>query len=81
MDNRKSFPAQQKNRFYLTEGGTETELMYKYGFELPQFAMFPLLNNPAAVAKMQEMFRNYLDKFRFRKEIGKNWFTNRVVGE
>ena len=22
-----------------------------------------------------------LDKFRFRKEIGKNWFTNRVVDE
>ena len=22
-----------------------------------------------------------LDQFRFRKEIGKNWFTNRVVDE
>ena len=37
-----------KRCFYLTEGGTETEIMYKYGFELPQFAMFPLLNNPDA---------------------------------
>jgi S-methylmethionine-dependent homocysteine/selenocysteine methylase len=35
--------------------------MYKYGFELPQFAMFPLLDNPDAVSKMREMFRSYLD--------------------
>lgn len=57
----KSFPAQKDGRFYLTEGGTETELLYKYGFELPHFAMFPLLNNPKAVMKMKEMFRSYLD--------------------
>jgi S-methylmethionine-dependent homocysteine/selenocysteine methylase len=57
----KSFPSQQEGRFYLSEGGTETELMYKYGFELPHFAMFPLLDNPDAVSKMREMFRSYLD--------------------
>jgi S-methylmethionine-dependent homocysteine/selenocysteine methylase len=45
----------------LTEGGTETELLYKYGFELPQFAVFPLLDNPQAVSKMREMFRSYLE--------------------
>ncbi len=61
MATQKSFPTQQDGRFYLAEGGTETELMYKYGFELPQFAMYPLLNNPAAVEKMKEMFRSYLD--------------------
>ncbi len=61
MDNIKTFPQQQKGRYYLSEGGTETELMYKYGFDLPQFAMFPLLDNPDAVSKMREMFRSYLD--------------------
>jgi S-methylmethionine-dependent homocysteine/selenocysteine methylase len=61
MDSHKSFPPQQEGRFYLSEGGTETELMYKYGFELPHFAMFPLLNNPDAVSKMREMFRSYLE--------------------
>ena len=61
MAHEKAFPSQQEGRFYLSEGGSETELMYKYGFELPQFAMFPLLDNPAAVAKMREMFRSYLD--------------------
>jgi hypothetical protein len=32
------FPAQQGDVLYLTEGGTETEVMYKCGFELPQRA-------------------------------------------
>ena len=55
------FPSQEEGRFYLTEGGTETELMYKHGFEPPQFAMFPLLDNPNAVSRMREMFRSYLE--------------------
>ena len=57
----KSFPPKKEGRFYLNEGGTETELMYKYGFDLPHFALFPLLNNPDAVSKIREMFRSYLD--------------------
>ena len=61
MIDKKTFPPQQEGRFYLSEGGTETELMYKYGFELPQFAMFPLLDNPDAASKMRGMFRRYLD--------------------
>ena len=56
-----SFPPQEEGRFYLCEGGTETELMYKHGFDLPEFALFPLLDNPAAVLKMKEMFRSYLE--------------------
>ena len=56
-----TFPTQQSGRFYLTEPGTETELMYKFGYELPQFAMFPLLDNPEAVAVMKGIFRRYLD--------------------
>ncbi len=61
MAHEKAFPSQQEGRFYLSEGGSETELMYKYGFELPKFALFPLLDNPDAVSKMREMFRSYLD--------------------
>jgi homocysteine S-methyltransferase len=61
MADQKAFPPQKKGRFYLTEGGTETEVMYKYGFELPQFAMYPLLDNPEAVATMLGMYRSYLD--------------------
>lgn len=61
MVNNKSFPCSQEGRFYLSEGGTETEFMYKHGFELPHFAIFPLLDNPDAVSKLREMFRSYLD--------------------
>lgn len=61
MTGHRSFPPQQEGRFYLTEGGTETELLYRHGFELPQFALFPLLENPGAVSKMKEMFRSYLE--------------------
>ena len=41
------FPEQQPGVLYLTEGGQETELMYKHGHELPEFAMYPLLDDPA----------------------------------
>ncbi|WP_286238828.1 homocysteine S-methyltransferase family protein [Neptuniibacter halophilus] len=61
MSEQQGFPLSRPGRLYLTEGGTETEIMYKYGFELPHFAMFPLLDNPAAVTKMRDMFRYYLD--------------------
>ena len=56
-----SFPMQNDGRFYLTEGGIETEIMYKYGLELPQFAMFTLLENPEAVKVVRGMFQRYLD--------------------
>src|ERR1700716_1790729 len=55
------FPAPQHGLNYLTEGGQETEIMYKYGFDLPHFAMFPLLDNPRAVAELRGMYGRYLD--------------------
>jgi len=36
---------------YLAEGGQETEPMYGHGFVLPQFAMFPLLDDASAVGR------------------------------
>jgi S-methylmethionine-dependent homocysteine/selenocysteine methylase len=58
---RKQFPQQKDGVLYLSEGGVETEIMFRYGHELPHFAMFTLLENPKAVADMSEMFRQYLD--------------------
>ena len=29
------FPPRLEGKFYLTEGGTETEILYKWGYELP----------------------------------------------
>lgn len=54
------FPARQHGTHYMTEGGQETELMYKHGHELPEFAMFPLLDDPSAVADLTEMYERYL---------------------
>ncbi|MCR8725891.1 homocysteine S-methyltransferase family protein [Frigidibacter sp. ROC022] len=53
-------PPRSDDRLYLTEGGIETEIMYKDGFELPHFAMFPLLDDPAALEAMKQMWRRML---------------------
>ena len=57
----KEVPKQQPGLNYLTEGGQETEIMYKYGFDLPHFAMFPLLDDPRAVSELHGMYTRYLD--------------------
>jgi homocysteine S-methyltransferase len=56
-----AFPKQQPGLNYLTEGGQETEILYKYGFDLPQFAMYPLLDNPRAMSELHGMYTRYLD--------------------
>lgn len=56
-----TFPKQREGVFYLAEGGQETEIMYKFGHDLPHFAMFTLLDKPDAVAEMSGMYRRYLD--------------------
>lgn len=45
-----AFPAPGSGVQYLTEGGQETEVMYEHGFDLPEFAMFPLLDRDDAMA-------------------------------
>lgn len=55
------FPPRLEDKFYLTEGGSETEILYKWGYELPEFAMFPLLDDPEADAIIRNMYRRYLD--------------------
>jgi homocysteine S-methyltransferase len=55
------FPPRLENKFYLTEGGTETEILYKWGYELPEFAMFTLLENAEANECVLGMYRRYFD--------------------
>jgi S-methylmethionine-dependent homocysteine/selenocysteine methylase len=52
---------QTDGTIYLTEGGQETEIMYRHGHELPEFAMFSLLDQPQAVEDMTAMYQRYLD--------------------
>lgn len=56
-----TFPEPDPQLLYLTEGGQETEVMYGHGFDLPEFAMFPLLDDPRAVAVLREMYERYLE--------------------
>ena len=55
------FPPPRADVFYLTEGGQETELMYKHGHELPEFAMYPLLDDARAVADLTAMYTRVLE--------------------
>jgi S-methylmethionine-dependent homocysteine/selenocysteine methylase len=55
------FPERRDGVTYLTEGGQETELMYKHGHELPEFAMYPLLDDKRAVADLTSMYTRYLE--------------------
>jgi homocysteine S-methyltransferase len=56
-----AFPEPQPGVLYLTEGGQETELMYKHGHKLPEFAMYPLLDDRRAVADLTDMYTRYLE--------------------
>ncbi len=55
------FPAAPEGRIWMTEGGTETEILYRHGHDLPEFAMFPLLDAPDAAADLRAMLANMLD--------------------
>jgi S-methylmethionine-dependent homocysteine/selenocysteine methylase len=46
---------------FLTDGGTETELIYTLGFELPCFASFHLLNDPKGYAAIQDYYRRHAE--------------------
>src|SRR5262245_61435804 len=58
---RTPFPPQRGGTLYLTEGGQETEVMYRHGHELPEFSMFTLLDDPAARRDIEAMYRSYLE--------------------
>jgi len=55
------FAEQRDGVFYLTEGGQETEIMYRHGHDLPEFAMYPLLDDPAAMTDLRSMYTRVLD--------------------
>lgn len=58
---RRPFPPQASGTLYLAEGGQETEVMYRFGHELPEFALYPLLDRPDALAALEGMYARYLE--------------------
>lgn len=55
------FAPQREGIFYLTEGGQETEAQYRHGHDLPEFAMYPLLDDAKAMADLKAMYCRVLD--------------------
>ncbi len=49
----------QSDEIFLTDGGTETWLMYKRGYELPEFSAFHLLNDAKARASIRDYYRAF----------------------
>jgi S-methylmethionine-dependent homocysteine/selenocysteine methylase len=51
---------QLDGELFLTDGGMETWLIYSAGFDLPQFAAFPLLDDPRGVIALRAYFAPYV---------------------
>ncbi len=50
---------QLADRFFLTDGGIETTLIFHEELDLPYFAAFHLLGTPAGIKSLQKYFRTY----------------------
>ena len=50
---------QMSGDIFITDGGTETDLIYSRGFELPCFASFPLLNDAEGYAAIKDYYRKH----------------------
>jgi len=46
---------------YLTDGGIETTLMFHDGFDLPEFAAFPLLNTSRGRERITAYYEQYIE--------------------
>jgi S-methylmethionine-dependent homocysteine/selenocysteine methylase len=46
---------------FITDGGIETDLIFHRGFELPHFAAFVLLDDPAGRLGLRAYYRQYID--------------------
>jgi S-methylmethionine-dependent homocysteine/selenocysteine methylase len=61
-----SLPQLSGDRLFLTDGGLETVLVFHKGFDLPQFASFPLLEEEPGRAALREYFEGFLELARER---------------
>ena len=49
------------DKIVLTDAGLETDLIFNRGFELPEFASFPLLDSEKGKRALKEYYRNFLE--------------------
>ena len=48
-------------RGWVTDGGLETDLIFHRGLDLPDFASFPLLDDPGGLAVLDDYYLGYAD--------------------
>jgi S-methylmethionine-dependent homocysteine/selenocysteine methylase len=53
-------PQLTQERLYITDGGLETSLIFHEGLELPDFAAFDLLKDPAGVEALRRYYAPYV---------------------
>ncbi len=58
---RRPLPQLDGDRIFLSDGGLETTLIYHGGHDLPSFAAFPLLRDPAGREALRAYYRTYAD--------------------
>ncbi len=63
---------QLDGRLFLTDGGIETSMIALEGFDLPEFAVFPLLKTAEGDAALRRYFRAYV-------EIARRWGAGLVL--
>jgi homocysteine S-methyltransferase len=50
-----------QERRHVTDGGLETDLIFHHGWDLPEFAAFPLLDSDEGRAALADYYRGYVD--------------------
>ncbi|TWP36626.1 homocysteine S-methyltransferase family protein [Leekyejoonella antrihumi] len=51
----------QRHELFLTDGGIETDLIYRRHLDLPHFAAFPLLDTSTGRAALRNYYTDYID--------------------
>ena len=54
-------PSLDSDRLFIADGGMETTMIFAEGFDLPEFASFPLLDSEAGVDALRRYYGSYLE--------------------
>ncbi len=56
-----STPALLEGNGFVTDGGLETDLLFHHGVDLPEFAAFPLVEDPPGRALLRDYYDGYIE--------------------
>lgn len=80
-----SMPIPDGERLFIGDGGIETAMIFREGFELPEFAAFVLLGEPAGREALHRYYASFLE-IAHRHDLGftldvPTWRASRTWGE